>query len=241
MAVSVRSGRTLACIVGVLAGVLLFAVVAWSVRNLLLGFEGPELSRSPNVSIRVSKGPLLQDVSAQREVNGEVQLEGVGFEALISRAYNIPDGGVRYDCEKPTRRFNVSVTGEDKEQRRGALRAELERALGFTAEVEKQERAVLVLKCSAGKCNLPVSSSPQYQMKSGESFLSIEAGSLDDICKTLTGLFGSLVVDETGLDGRYDWDTEWGSMGELRKQLQSFGFELVDGTREMEVLIIRRP
>jgi uncharacterized protein (TIGR03435 family) len=87
------------------------------------------------------------------------------------------------------------------------------------------------------------STSKERKISRRKGRFSATRASMADLVKFTRSIAPEPVVDETGLDGVYDWIMEWDPSGSGNAWLQAFqdlGLELVKGERSVEQLVISR-
>jgi uncharacterized protein (TIGR03435 family) len=167
---------------------------------------------------------------------------------LIASAYSF--GGTRtvYPPDLPTNRLDYLYTlpGHPEE----SLKRELKNRFGLTAHTENREMDVYRLRVKN-------SSPPNLKLHPGKDWNSSWNGGVNGatiVNESLGGFIGTIegrmerpVLDETGLNGRYDlwinWQPRTGESAQdalRRASLEQLGWELVPDRASIEVLVVEK-
>ena len=154
-----------------------------------------------------------------------------GRESRLEIEVELPDQ--RYD-------FVIRTPGGD-ERRRALMQQVVCEAFQVAVAFEPRRREVLVLRGLAGAEHRlePATGASSFSSYPGR----IQGRGLDfwSLANSLEYVVDVPVLDETGLEGRFDIDLEWdpADPGSLEKSLAEVGLELQAGDREIEVLVVR--
>lgn len=213
------------------------------VLGLLLTFtktQGPELSPVKGVSMRARfQSPLLTQENSHATTSEHAEYRGVTVGQLVRKAYDVPDGGIDFEWEQPSRRFDVTIEIKDAEERQLALRKALERAFRISASIERRDVHQLILTCPDGKTKLQPSKALQFQSEAGPESLSVTGGTIDDLCRCLSSVLMEPVVNESQVKGRFDRRFTYKSHADLRDQLAVLGVQPTTEKRAVDQLVVR--
>jgi uncharacterized protein (TIGR03435 family) len=122
------------------------------------------------------------------------------------------------------------------------LRQTLNNVFGIQARWEDQEHDVYVLQRIKGQPTLAESKSkePTYVMMKGK--ITLRQQPIKKLCSALTNIFETIVVDETGLTGFYDFELPYlrGQPQETMNAVRQLGLELVKARRIIRILVVER-
>ena len=140
-------------------------------------------------------------------------------------------------------RYDVMLRPADRRKRTAAelLRNSLPNALGFEATLQERVVRVQVLRRQEDAPPLEPSRSPGQSLKRRPGEIRATRMPMLELV-TLTRWYSPYpVVDETGLDGEYDWVLQWDSSGDRRDfflALHDLGLELAAGKRSFPFLVL---
>jgi len=127
------------------------------------------------------------------------------------------------------------------------LQAAIQKQLGLVVRREQQDQDVLLIKLRrAGAPGLKASVGAGKRSRSGSSSgkFSAENSPISALASHLEQSLKRLVIDQTGLNGRYNFtfdDRVLQSGPELeRTLLDEFGLELVPGREPVEMLVVEK-
>lgn len=172
--------------------------------------------------------------------------DGVGLRMLIQSAYRTDYFHVDYQLPSDDRQFRISVLvppgPDDQEERLYAFfRQSLQGAFGFQAEWRDREKDVLVLE--VGPSGPPVQSADSDPLFTfGRGSIKARSQDMSRLASVLANMLGQIVVDETGLDGLYDWDLNYqdGNPNMLTDGLkEKLGLTLKPARRPVPILVVR--
>jgi uncharacterized protein (TIGR03435 family) len=173
--------------------------------------------------------------------------EGYPVEWFVAYAWDVPRTRLALETELPEQRYDLRVRtgGKGQEEGRAAARLLLQSVFGLETATERREREVWLLT------RLPDAESKLKPavIETGFSYghgrvtaLSITVGYLAEV---LEGLLGKPVLDETGLEGKWEVELEWDEGESQEASLlaavrETLGLELKPAVREVEVTVVRR-
>jgi uncharacterized protein (TIGR03435 family) len=166
---------------------------------------------------------------------------------IITFAYtNSTPARTIFETELPQGRFDFIAnvpTGSAE-----ALKQEIKKQFGLAGRFETRDTDVLELK--ARRINAPglkPTAGHGYSRWIGDGEFSCQNQPMSAVAGTLEGYFGIPVVDETGMNGRFDFDLHWAEREPQRnldglKQvlLDQLGLELVGSREPVEMLVVEK-
>ena len=177
---------------------------------------------------------------------------GATLSQLISDIYGVPAPRLLVDFEPPEERYDVIVTSQGgmKNQIDAIRRQAIEAAFGLTAKHEQHDldAYVLTVKDKEAKGLRPTQAANNSGWQGGAGTRSGVNIDFKTIVQQLEPLLKQPVVDETGLNGRYDFELKWDQpapensnpdslIKALRDQL---GIEATLAKRPIDILVVTR-
>jgi uncharacterized protein (TIGR03435 family) len=193
-----------------------------------------ELEKDPGMR-RFSSGPGLWEQSAATP--SVLLMEAHGF--YDTKRMVLPD-------ELDDRWYSIRITypPERLSELSPLLRQVARTAFGIDARLELREAEVLILQAPRGA---GPGLRPAVSEASGSSGMPGRLTAIGqptmNVAWHLASKVGKIVVDETGLDGRYDYELEWDQRDPqdmVRAVEEQLGLVLVAGRREVEFLVVER-
>ena len=178
---------------------------------------------------------------------GEISGDGITFQNLIAAAYQTPFHRVINQAPEVEGKYKVSVVAPRgrEELLYPMFQQMVESTFGIRAHRETREMDVFVLRLRAERhLRLRPSQlrSAQHWFESGR--IHAEKQPLSVLADVLENLLDRAVVDETGLQGEYDWDFSYNRADErsvVKAVEDDLGLEMVPATRPIEVLVVDQP
>jgi uncharacterized protein (TIGR03435 family) len=183
--------------------------------------------------------------------NRRIVCTNMGPKTLYEIAYQFPMGVKTivevknrsdFDWSKQTAIcFDLIVPAELGEKRFDIMKQHLSLLLPYKPLIEKRERKVKVLKIIDGQKHLlKASAGGPSQYSYGGSGLSVKNGEIKRLAEFLESQLDVAVVDETKLTALFDIEMPWYNEDPNRiySELRKVGLELIDATREIDVLVI---
>ena len=206
----------------------------------------------PTVSVRLSKYDNPMMGGSVWSSNGKRMGLRASAAALLSSAYDISVNRIVDPEALPTGKYDFIVSLPDHQS--GALQAEIKKKLGLVAEKQMRERGVLLLKVARRDApGLKAESGPNPNGGSGSRSSSgqftCDNQPISTLRSFLEGRMKTIVIDQTGLNDRYDIDLKWSESGgyqnpdlEALKQalLDQLGLELKPATQSIEMLVVKK-
>jgi uncharacterized protein (TIGR03435 family) len=169
---------------------------------------------------------------------------------LAFGTFGISSERLLVEAPLPEERFECSVRGGSKAACEKAFCEALRRCFGLNARREIRTLDVYVLTAPFGeiRINPRKPDDPKRQNKAGESWFSLKRATTSQFCRMLEWLLESPVVDESNLDGEYEFSmdipqTDSGPMpvdaGALVSSVyERFGLRLTPARREVQVVVV---
>ncbi len=138
---------------------------------------------------------------------------GATLSQLISQIYDVPSPRLLIDFEPPEERYDVIVTSQGgmKNQIDAIRRQAIEAAFGLAAKHEQHDldAYVLTVKDKEAKGLRPTQAANNSGWQGGAGTRSGVNIDFKSIVQQLEPLLKQPIVDETGLNGRYDFELKW--------------------------------
>jgi len=178
----------------------------------------PASRRFEATSVKLNRSG--SDTSDTTTTPGRISLINVTLISVVRRAFGVQDSQIiGAPAWLSTERFDiVTVTGggerlSDKE-RQPLFQALLADRFGLKYHEEtRQLRAYALVAANTGSKLLPSKVPGEYGMKvrtePGRQVLHSTRGNIPRLIEILSRLTGSIVADQTGLTGQYDFTLEW--------------------------------
>ena len=168
--------------------------------------------------------------------------EGMSLRAAIATAYDVPPVRVVAPGWMDEARYTITAVGSEHVSGtfRGMLQQELSSRLQMTTHREVRPFEAFVLTASASP-RLTRADGTNLRVWVHDSGMELQDAAMTNLAAALQGVLGKPVVDETGLEGRFELDLEWTQdrVGSLTAALRDrFGLALTPATRNLEVLVV---
>ena len=196
--------------------------------------------------------PLLEVVirpsstpgSSMRRSSDKLAAKGMTLRMALANAYDVPHTRIFGEMPQEETRYDVAVTVP--KERREMLGPTLQRALaecfGLKVRRETREMEVFVLTAPEGAAKgLQRPASSGSSMRSSRGKMSAVNSSLGILTRNLEGHLERPVIDETKLDGRFDFALSWDADRResiIRAVTEELGLELQPAKRPVEVLVV---
>jgi uncharacterized protein (TIGR03435 family) len=207
--------------------------VVWTVLNIQPRSTGPWLDFSIGPTVGTSTSISV----------GTIRSEGISTKALVGLAWDIPPVRVLGPDWLARTRYSVKavVDIQDAAEWRGMLRQELERRFHLEAHTEPRPFDVYVLSAPG---------EPQIERADGRksntwfkvSEVQLKEVSMAGLATALQHIIGQPVVDETGIDGRFNLELAWEQdrVTSVTRRLAAMGLQLTPAKRDLEALVVDR-
>ncbi len=185
--------------------------------------------------------PIKTTTSGAWPRPGHLSADGVGLETLVQLAYEVDHFHLdwRMPEEDQTYRAAVRVPDDRKDKLLPYFRQTLIDMFGIQARWENQERDVYVLKRIEGHA-VPAESHERELVQMMRGTITLRAQSVKRLCDFLTTPLHSIVVDETGMNGRYDFDLPYqpGQPDVTAEALKQIGLEVLKTRHSVPILVV---
>ena len=186
--------------------------------------------------------PIKATQSGARPLPGHIVADGVPLSVLVWIAYQtdglhvdwrMPGSGQQYRAAFP-------VPEERKERLLPLMRQTLADMFGIQAYWENQERDVYVLRRIEGHALQPQSRTEKELVQVMRGEITLHRQPVSKLCEILTNFLRAITVDETGMDGRYDFDIPYqpGDLNVTIAALKKLGLETVKIKRSISILVV---
>jgi uncharacterized protein (TIGR03435 family) len=169
-----------------------------------------------------------------------IRAEGVPLLRAIARAYGVPEHRVAGPPWLPTERYAITAQVSDPLQFQPLFQQELANRFHMLAHREQRDIPVFVLKPVEGAQKLTPAAPPGSASMAGGG-LQMSGATMAGFAAALADSIRRPVIDETGIDGAFDFKLSWqgGNMASLQAAArQQLGLQLIDDKRVVELLII---
>jgi uncharacterized protein (TIGR03435 family) len=172
-------------------------------------------------------------------------LEGAGvpFVRIVSRAYNVPEYLIQGPAWMASERYALTALVSDPQDFEALMQKELADRFHLAARREKQSMPVYVLQAIPGQPHkLPAAASGGGgKMSSGD--ITFRNAKIAGFAKQLADVLSRPVIDNTGIDGRFDFALTWLPANPLSLQQDvkdQLGLQLTEEKRDTDTLVVER-
>ena len=168
--------------------------------------------------------------------------DGVGLDTLVQAAYETDHFHLDWRMPKDDQTYRVAI--RVPEDRKSCLLSYMRQTLGtvfgIQARWENHERDVYVLRRIEGQGGLSESRAEHDLVQMMKGKITLRHQSVKRLCDLLTNSLESLVVDETGMNGLYDFDVPYqhGQPEVTTQALRGLGFEAIKARRSVPILVV---
>ena len=176
---------------------------------------------------------------------GQIVADGMHPRILITAAYDLSDFEIDWQVPDDGRRYRLSAIapGQDPEKLRRMLRFMVEATLDLQTRWETRPARAAILKRIEGPDAPPLprsdSTATDGWVAGGRAMMT--GGTMDEFTHYIqVNVLRMPVVNETGLDGRFDFHGEWerGNEAAFLEALKGFGLRVEFTERPLKVLIV---
>jgi uncharacterized protein (TIGR03435 family) len=199
-------------------------------------------SETPISQAIIKRSESRGGASSLDRKTGKITADGLPFQILIRIAYQKPAAQIINNLSVAEGSYyKVSVIPPDGklETAYRMLQQALESTFRFTARREMRQTKVGALRRIEGAPPLPPSKgSSGGRVVSSPSNINLINQPVSAFVRELQHSSASPIVDETGLQGSYDFQLAFTDRESLDAGLKKLGFELVKAEREVEMLLL---
>jgi uncharacterized protein (TIGR03435 family) len=197
--------------------------------------------RSTQPWVDFSIGPAVGNSTSVSA--GTIRSEGINTRGLVALAYDVPAVRVLGPDWLSKTRYSITaaVDLQDAAEWRGMLRQELERRFQLEAHSELRPFDVLVLS-AAGEPRLERADGRKSNTWIQVSGVRMKEVSMEGVASALQHIIGQPVIDETGIDGRFNVELAWEQdrVASLTRRLAAIGLQLTPAKRDLEAVVVDR-
>lgn len=186
--------------------------------------------------------PIKTTTSGAWPRPGHITADGVPLEFLVQIAYQIDNYHIDWRMPKDDQVYRAAfrVPEERKERLLPYMRQTLADLFGMQARWETQERDVYVLRRIKGHAALPEARAEKELVQMMRGKITLRRQPVSKLCDFLTKSLNAVVIDQTGMDGHYDFDVPYqpGQPVVTTQALKDIGLEAVKARRNLQVLVV---
>jgi uncharacterized protein (TIGR03435 family) len=173
---------------------------------------------------------------------GHFTADGVTLEVRVQNAYQTDFFHIDWQAPKDEHTYRAAFRvpeGRD-EQLFPYVRETLAQMFGVRAHWSEQERDVYVLQRIEGEAGLPEARTEKELAQMLRGRITLKHQPIAKLCDLLANSFSAIVVDETGLNGHYDFEIPYqpGQPEVTTNALKKVGLEAVKARRKVKVLVV---
>ena len=175
---------------------------------------------------------------------GELDAKAITLHQALSLAHDISTVRIVGSDSILSRWFQISIKlpKEQIDQFEQEFQSSLNTAFGLSLQREKKKVEVFIVRAPSGATKgLYLSQTESFHLSTDSGLILAAHAEIDDLCRNLENVLNRPVVNETGLQERYDWDLEYDEessdsiINALKEQL-GLGIKLEK--REFDVLVV---
>ena len=204
--------------------------------------EDPE--QEPAFGIQIEPNPERDRAMMLPPDHGILSADAYSLRLLIATAYGVSQWfETDYRLPESDVVYRVEVRGAHGEAGREILRAAIHAMFDLKTRWEKRGMDVFVLR-SLSRDPAPNRSPSDADQSTGMATpvsFDLEGASIRKLARLLSNMvLDTLVIDESGLDGKYDLSANWtrGDVDSLKEALGLCGLSLTQEQREVRILIV---
>ncbi len=209
--------------------------------------EGDDAGKVPPL-LEVRIEPTRRDNSGHASSPGRLEGYAWSVKDALAQAYDVPEGRIAISPSFTDSRYDlfVAVPQHQKSSLKPLLQAALEAGFGLTIRSEKRETDVYVLSTGPGGPSAglrPTASTGGAGTIVRPGWISFANFGVQALCDHLEKGLGRPVLDETNLEGHYDWELKYDPekpqslIPAVRDQL---GLELTPARRSIEWYVVEK-
>jgi uncharacterized protein (TIGR03435 family) len=215
----------------------------------LIKSASPASEVKPLIELSLTKAPPSDQKDAHTSRSffgkGQINFSGWNAKALISHAYrDLPDDRFLSTSVFPEGLYNLRAawpTGEDYDKLiEPLLQTAITCGLSLKVETKTVTKKVFVLKAvdADHKLLIPTASSGGSMSGYWNRKLKIVNRSMDDLANDLEGGLEVPIINETGIEGKFDAELEFPAKDAdaAKAALKTIGLELIEAERSIQML-----
>ena len=208
------------------------------------GSEQRPPSSTPGTRATLERADRLNGRTERNDKTGEINALGVPAIALFAVAWDTPANEFERKATLPQGEFyNAHIVPADGslETARGILRGLVEQTFKIKVTRQVSPMEAYMLKRRADAPPLPKPASDEKRVYRGPGRYQMRQATMDEFARELGRLSAKPIVNETGLEGRHDFDLLWdikGGQEALLSALTQLGFTLEKGKATVSRLVI---
>ena len=178
-----------------------------------------------------------------REGDSSLRFEGVSLGRIVSLAKRVPPSEIELSPDLAALRFDGQIRASSHEEVAERLSLTLRRDVGLEFVLHQREREVFVLRNAHDEAWLVPSRESTPHREGANGRFAGRGVPIRELAHFVSRLIGKPIVDETGLEGTYDFVLEWDPSAGAYALLQGFddlGLELVRERRTIPVWVAER-
>lgn len=209
--------------------------------DALLKLASPAPDAKPLLEFSLIKAPLDAPFGMSYG-GGQINLNGLKSKALISFAYrNLPDDRFLPTSVFPEGLYNLRASWQNGDDNDNLIQMAITYGLNLKVESKTVTQKACVLKATEASKKLltPTTSTGRSMWMYSNGKLTLVNRSIDDLAKSLEGGLEVPIVNETGIEGKYDAELEFPAKDvEAAKAalLKTLGLELIEAERPIQML-----
>lgn len=175
---------------------------------------------------------------------GRLIADGTAARSLIARAYDLHSYQLDWQVPDDAKRYKLSVVapGGNKALGRELMKTVLETSLGLSCRWETRDVETAVFRQADGDATKRVPS----DLEKADGFVAgnramLKGGMVEDfVYWTAINVLRMPCVDESGVEGRYDFNTEWvrGDRDSFQEAIKAFGLRVEFEPRPFKLLVV---
>jgi uncharacterized protein (TIGR03435 family) len=186
--------------------------------------------------------PIATTTSGAWPRPSHITADGVPLQVLVELAYQTDNYHVDWQVQKDagTLRAAFRVPEDHPERLFPYMQHTLADLFGIEARWQSEERDVYVLRLREGRAPMPESKNEQELAQMLQGKIKLRGQPVAKLCQFLAMPFDTVVLDETGMKGRYNFDISYqpGNDDVTIQALKDVGLEVTRARRNVKVLIV---
>jgi uncharacterized protein (TIGR03435 family) len=192
----------------------------------------------PQAKILPSLPATIYNKAGER--NGKVLAVGQSFMGLLEGAYNVVQSRLIVNAPKPEGKYDFITTYPRMSDNLKGLQNEIKRTFGVAIRQEMIETNVLILTVQSPNAAGFRPSTGNFSNHVEPDSYSIHGATLYTLVADLENNLGIVIIDETGLRGKFDFDIKWDSTPDGLKRVlnDELGLRLTPDRKPIEYVVV---